>query len=130
MRTVVCRYGSFKFEVMPFGLMNAPSTFQRMVDKVLCSMPFARVYLDDVVVFSANMEDHMKHVREVFGATSTEVLKLKIIKCNFAMHSLNLLRHVVDATGANVGEGKVAIRGTPIPTSATELRIFLGLAGL
>lgn len=60
--TFVCRYGTFQFEVMPFGLMNAPSTFQRMMDGLLGGLQFAKVYLDDVVVFSKTMAAHMEHL--------------------------------------------------------------------
>ena len=59
---LVCRYGTFQFEVMPFGLMNAPSTFQRMMDGVLKDLPFVRVYLHDLVVFSESLDVHLDHL--------------------------------------------------------------------
>lgn len=55
----VCLYGTYRFEVKPFGLMNAPSTFQRMVDDVLKGLDFVRVYLDDLVIFSKTFENQM-----------------------------------------------------------------------
>lgn len=53
--TFVCRFGTYQFELMPFGLMNSPSTFQRLIDEVFKKFPFFRAYLDDVVVFSASL---------------------------------------------------------------------------
>lgn len=82
--TFVCRYRKFKYEVMFFGLMNAPSTFQPMMDYILREEPFARVYLDDVVKFSHSMEQQIEHLNIVFRAIQTAVLKLKISKCEFA----------------------------------------------
>lgn len=58
MTTFVCRYGTFQFEVMPFGLLNAPSTVQRMMDGLLSHLPLVRVYLDDAVIFSFSLKDH------------------------------------------------------------------------
>ena len=62
MTTFVCRYGTYKFEVMPFGLMNVPSTFQRMMDTIVLGLKFVLVYLDDVVVFSKTLEEHLRHL--------------------------------------------------------------------
>lgn len=64
MKTFLCRYGNFKFEAMLFGLVNAPSIFQSVIDKILCNMSFARVYPDDSLILSANMEDRVKHFRK------------------------------------------------------------------
>ena len=63
--TVVCKFGTYRFEVMPFGLMNASATFQRLMDKFLEGADFVRIYVDDVVVFSESEEDHMEHLRIV-----------------------------------------------------------------
>ena len=82
--TFVCRYGTFQFEVMPFGLMNAPSTFQRMIDGAFKDLPFIRVYLDDVVVFSESLDVHVDHLLQVFELIARSGLKLKLAKCSFA----------------------------------------------
>lgn len=55
--TFVCRCGTYQFDVMPFGLMNAPSTFQRMMDRLLGIFPFVKVYLDDLVIFSRDIKE-------------------------------------------------------------------------
>lgn len=73
--TFVYRYGTFQFEVMPFGLMNAPSMFQRMMDKILDGIPFPRVYLDDVIIFSATLREHVEHVTELVKLVFSHGLK-------------------------------------------------------
>lgn len=76
-----CRFGKIKFDVMPFGLMNDPSTFHWLMDRILKCFEFVRVYLDDVVIFSTNEEEHMKHLRIVIERIAGAHLKLKIKKC-------------------------------------------------
>lgn len=82
---------------MPFGLMNAPSTFQRMMGQVLADLPFVRVYLDDVILFSKSVEDHLEHFKTVMEPIATHGLKIKIIKCFFAKNEVDILGHIVDA---------------------------------
>ena len=95
MITFVCRYGTYNFEVMPFGLMNAPSTFQRMMDTIVLGLPFVRVYLDDVVLFCKNLEAHLINLQKVFDVNNEAGLKLKLSKCRFAQAKIKLLGHVV-----------------------------------
>ena len=126
----VTRYGTYQFEVMPFGLMNAPSTFQRMMDIVLKDLPFARVYIDDVVIFSKSLDEHLIHLKQVMSCIADNGLKIKLSKSFFAQSQIKLLGHVVDSEGIHVDEDKIlAIKATPTPTTKTELRSFLGLAG-
>ena len=128
--TFVCRYGTFKFEVMPFGLMNAPSIFQRMMDLIFRNCPFVRVYLDDVVFFSADLKEHVEHLSAVFATSAKHGLKLKVSKCSFAHSKIKLLGHVIDADGIAVDTDKIeVIKSAPIPVTTTEIRSFLGLAG-
>lgn len=128
--TFVCRYGTFQFEVMPFGLMNAPSTFQRMMDGIFRGLPFLRVYLDDVVVFSNSLSSHADHLLQVFGLIADNGLKLKIAKCAFAQSQTRLLGHVISGAGIKVDPEKITIiLNTPELRNVTELRSFLGLAG-
>ena len=128
--TFVCRYGTFKFEVMPFGLMNAPSIFQRMMDLIFRNCPFVRAYLDDVVVFSADLKEHIEHLCAVFATIAKHGLKLKVSKCSFAHSKIKLLGHVIDADGIAVDTEMIeVIKSAPIPVTTTEIRSFLGLAG-
>ena len=62
--TFICRYGTFKFEDMPFGLINAPATFQHMMDTLLKNLDFVRLYIDDIVIHSRTEHDHSVHLRE------------------------------------------------------------------
>lgn len=128
-RTIVCRFETFQFEVMPFGLMNAPSTLQRMMDQLMGDIPFVKVYLDDVVIFSKTMAEHIEHLRLVIGLVSQHGLKIKISKCEFAKETVSLPGHIVGKEGTYVDPSKIAvIRDTPTPKSQTELRSFLGIA--
>jgi hypothetical protein len=78
----VCEYGQYENNRMPFGLTNAPATFQRLMNKVLRSVLFecALVYLDDIIVFSRTMSDHMQHLNTVFQLLEQAGLKLKTKK--------------------------------------------------
>jgi Reverse transcriptase (RNA-dependent DNA polymerase) len=78
--TFVCKFGNFSFEVMPFGLMNAPATFQRMMDQILSGYPFVQVYIDDVVIVSSTLDEHVKHIREAVRLISSHGLKIKLQK--------------------------------------------------
>ena len=124
------RYGNFRFEVMPFGLINAPSTFQKMMDDILKDIPFARAYLDDVVIFSKSMDDHMRHVSAVFDRISSHRLRLLVRKCVFCQEKFHLLCHVVTPNGIEVDPEKVkVVSDAPAPTDKTGVRSFVGLAG-
>lgn len=128
--TFVCGFGTFQFEVMPFGLMNARSTFQKMMDQLFRNLRFVRVYLESVWVFSKSVEEHVLHLIEVLRVIAENSLKLRIAKCNFAQSQTRLLRDVVSSQGIKVAPQKVrAMREEPVLTNITELRSFLGLAG-
>lgn len=128
--TFVCRQGTFKFEVMPFGLMNAPSSFQRMMNSLLGHLKFVKVYLDVVVIFSKDMTKHMIHLRAVIELIAKHGLKVKISKCEFARTSVSSLGHIVDSKGVRVDPSKIqVILETSRPNSQTELCSFLGIAG-
>lgn len=93
--TFTCKYGTYSFEVIPFGLMNAPATFQRMMNDILRDVPFAGVYIDDVVIFSTNILEHLTHIRTVLELLASFNLKLKLRKCSFAKEEVELLGHIV-----------------------------------
>ena len=126
--TFVCRYGTYKFEFMPFGLTNAPSTFPRMRDAIVRGLPFVRVCIDVLVVFSKNLEAHLIHLQKVFDTINEAGPKLKLLECTLAQAKTRLLGYVVDKSGISVDQSKVGvIRNAPIPTTKTELRSFLEL---
>jgi hypothetical protein len=127
--TFVCKYGTFSFEVMPFGLMNAPATFQRMMDRILSQLPFVQVYIDDVVIFSKTLKEHVEHIFQTIKTIGAHGLKLKLSKCFFAHPEIKVLGHVVNEQGVSTDPDKVAIiQKCPRPMNATAVRAFLGLA--
>ena len=128
----ITRYGTYEFNVMPFGLCNAPATFQRLMNKVYkgIAYKYVVVYLDDTNVFSRTFDDHIKHLREVFTRIREAGLKLNIEKCNFWMKRLPFLGHIIEEKGISPDPDKIiAVQKIQPPKSVTQLRSFLGLAG-
>jgi hypothetical protein len=91
--------GKFQWRVMPFGLKNAPATFQRMMNKIFNDTAFAQCYLDDIVVYSKDFEEHLKHLEEVFTRLEENGLKCKQKKCHFFMKKVKLLGHIISEEG-------------------------------
>lgn len=111
--------------MMPFGLVNAPGTFHRMMDEVLRGLPFPMGYVDNVLIFS----DTLEHCRQVFERIKEARLKLKVTKLSFAQSEVKLLGRLVNDTGVKVDNGKVKdILEAPTTSNVTELRIFLRFA--
>lgn len=126
------RDGHFEFLVMPFGLRNAPATFQRLMNAVLRDLrsKCAKVYLDDVNVHSKSWEQHLADLREVFLRLRTANLRLNIEKCNFAQPRLVFLGFVVSQKGIEADPQKVQkMLAFQRPTTVQEVRSFLGLIG-
>ena len=87
---------------MPFGLTNAPSTFQHFMNEQLVDMEsFARMYMDDIIVFSCNVHEHMAHLRQVLAWMQARQIAVKERKCEFMRHRLTFLGHVVSAGGVS-----------------------------
>ncbi|XP_073510768.1 uncharacterized protein [Phyllobates terribilis] len=124
--------GLSEFTCMPFGLCNAPGTFQRLMECCLGHRNFETVllYLDDVIVYSKTYEDHLKHLAEVFEALASYGLKVKPSKCHLLKPKVQYLGHVVSADGVAPDPDKItAIKEWPSPSSVKEVRQFLGLVG-
>ncbi|CDH56333.1 retrotransposon ty3-gypsy subclass [Lichtheimia corymbifera JMRC:FSU:9682] len=125
------RYGSYEFLVLPFGLTNAPPTFQRLMNSVLgdCLDQFALVYLDDILIFSKTKEDHVKHVRHVLDRLRDAKLVANRKKCEFFKTELEFVGYLVSGAGILPSAAKVkAIQEWPKPTNVQEVRQFVGLA--
>lgn len=126
----VCRYGTFPIEVISFGLMNAPSTFHRMMDCVLRDLAFVRVYADEVLIFSEPLKDHVRYLIRVFELIKTSRLKIKTSKYSFVHAQTKLLGDVIGKESIEVHQEKISIIWSTLePRKETELRGFLGLAG-
>jgi len=128
-KTHQCHY---QFKVMPFGLTNAPAAFQCIMNQIL--QPFLRkfvlVFLDDILIFSATMEDHKHHLQRDLAELRKHRLFLKESKCSFAQSRLEYLGHIISAEGVSTDPNKIsAMLHWPAPTPFTELRAFLGLTG-
>ena len=121
--------GSFEFSRMPFGLCGAPSSFQRLMDKVMRGLPFVSTYIDDVLIHSTDDEMHAKHLNEVFMRLRKAGLTLRGKKCVIGTPQVTYLGHYFTGSGVTPDREKVkAVEEWPIPQNATEVRQFLGLA--
>lgn len=127
----VTRYGSYEFLVMPFGLTNAPATFCNLMNDVLYEFldRFVVVYLDDIVIYSESLDDHLDHLRQVFSRLREHQLYVKKEKCEFCRQEVMFLGHWISKGRIRMDEGKVkAIIDWSAPSKVPELRSFLGLA--
>ena len=121
-----------EFNVMEFGLCNAPATFQRLMDLVLGGLKWTRVlvYIDDIIVFSRDEEQHIRDVCEVFTALQRANLRAKLSKCHFMRGEVEYLGHRVDAEGVRPTERNVkAVTELKAPQDVSGVRSFLGMAG-
>jgi len=129
--TFIVRTGTYRFRRVPFGLCNAGSTFQRVMDLALNGLNFnmCLVYLDDIIVFSATVEEHMVRLRKIFDRLRAANLKLKSSKCSLMRAEVQFLGHVVSGEGVATDPAKIeVVRDWPAPTEVKEVRSFLGLA--
>jgi transposase InsO family protein len=126
------RYGQYEFLVMPFGLTGAPSTFMSLMNNILHPYldDFVVAYLDDVLIYSKTLEEHLVHVRKVLETLRTHKLYAKESKCEFLQKEVTFLGYIVGADGLKVDPGKVdAVKVWPVPTNISEVRSFLGFVG-
>ena len=113
---------------MPFGLRNAAQTFQQFIDQVLRGLHSCYANIDDVLVASANAEEHEEHLQAVFQRLSEHGIIINPDKCEFCVPQLNFLGHKITGQGIQPLEDKVSvIRDFPQPTSQSKVREFLGL---
>src|SRR5215204_3378126 len=123
--------GLYEFNVMPFGLCNAPATFQRLMHEVLGDLVYnkAPVYLDDVNVHSKTFEQHLQDLKEVFEKIRKAGLKLRIDKCHFCKREIEFLGYVVGRDRIKTSEKIIEkVKQYPRPTNLMETRGFIRLA--
>ena len=124
--------GLFEFNVMPFGLCNAPATFQRMMDRALNGLihKICLVYIDDIIVYGKTISDLMENLRIVLSRLRDYNLLLKPKKCNFFQTSVDFLGHVISGEGVRCDPMKCdKISAWETPNSLGDVRSFLGLVG-
>jgi hypothetical protein len=129
--TFITQFGTYQFIVMPFGLCNAPVTFQRLMNEVLDEFlwKFVVVYLDDLNVYSKTFAQHLDHLQQVFERLRQVGLKLNPEKCYFIKQELSFLGYLISPRGIHTDPAKVEkVKDFPVPQNLTQLRGFLGLA--
>ena len=128
----VTNEGLFQFRVMPFGLCNAPATFERLMDRVLCGMRWSRclVYLDDVISFGKSIPEALMRLEEVLARLSDFGLQLKAKKCTFMQTEVGFLGHIVGRSGLACDTEKLsAVRKWHEPNRVKAVRQFIGFVG-
>ena len=105
------RYGHYEYTVMPFGLTNAPATFQELINNVLRPYLdiFVIAYLDDILIYLEEEEQHTEHVKQVLQALDEYSLRLKLKKCEFHKTKVNFLGYVVGVNGVQMSEEKIEV---------------------
>lgn len=122
--------GLYQFKVMPFGLCNAPATFERMMDSLLRGFKWTTClcYLDDVVVYSPTFDTHLQRLSDILGLFRRAGLQLNSKKCHFGCRQIKILGHLVDSTGVQPDPEKIrAVTDFPTPRSVHDVRSFIGL---
>ncbi|KAJ0444029.1 putative nucleotidyltransferase, Ribonuclease H [Helianthus annuus] len=124
--------GLFEFLVLPFGLTNAPATFQGLMNAVF--KPLLRkkvlIFFDDILIYSKDLQQHLKDLREVLLIFRDNHLLAKKSKCSFAGSKVEYLGHVISQEGVATDQSKIeVIRDWPVPVTVKQLRGFLGLTG-
>ena len=128
----VTHMGTHTFNVMPFGLANAPSTFQRMMDRVLDGLLYKNcfIFIDDICVFSKNFDEHLVHLQQVFNRLEVNGLKIKLSKCHFFQSKVEFLGMEFSSTGCRPKTSNVeGILAYADPRSVKDIRSFLGMVG-
>ena len=123
-------FGHFEFRVVAMGLCNAPSVFQRMMNSIFRDQlnKSVLIYLDDILVFSKTLEEHIQHLQQVFDTIRKNQLSLKVNKCHFFQEELKFLGHIISKEGIKPDAEKVkVVLDWPTPVKQTDVRAFLGL---
>ena len=122
--------GSYSYKVLPQGLCNAPSVFQRLMNKLFREHlgKFVLIYLDDIIIYSKNVDEHAAHMETVLQILNEADLYISFKKCDFEKPELKFLGHIVGQEGIKVDPSKTkVIKDWPTPKSVTEVRSFCGL---
>ena len=122
--------GNYIFNKLPFGLMNSPNAFAMVMSEVLrgINWKFAQTYVDDILVYSSNFDQHLLHLQEIFDRLRRANLKLKPSKCHFAAKEVKYLGHKFTKEGIMVDEDKItSVLSYPRPKSQKDVRAYLGL---
>lgn len=128
----VTPHGLYEFIRMPFGLKNAPATFQRLMNDILRDYinKTCVVYLDDILIFSTSLQEHLRAITNIFKVLESHKLKVQIDKCAFMKKETAFLGHVITKDGLKPNPDKVdVIQKVELPRTEKQLKSFLGLTG-
>ncbi|GKA02966.1 putative reverse transcriptase domain-containing protein [Tanacetum coccineum] len=126
------RYGHYEFQVMPFGLANAPAIFMDLMNRVCKPYldKFMIVFIGDILIYYKNKKEHEEHLKLILRLLEKEELYAKFSKCEFWLSNIQFLGHVIDSEGIHVDPAKIeSIKDWASPKTPTKIRQFLGLAG-
>ncbi|GKA02017.1 hypothetical protein Tco_0674682 [Tanacetum coccineum] len=126
------RYGHYEFQVMSFGLTNAPAVFMDLMNRVCKPYldKFVIVFIDDILIYSKSKKEHEEHLRQILKLLKKEELYAKFSKCEFWISRVQFLGHVIDCRGIHIDPAKIeSIKDWASPKTPTEIHQFLGLAG-
>jgi hypothetical protein len=124
------KFGLYEYLVMPFGLTNAPATFQYLIESALHELigVCCEVYLDDVLVYSENKEEHIQHVRQVVQKLKSKGLPIKAKKCEFFKKEVPFLGHIIGNGEIKMDQSKIqSLLDWPTPETVKHVQQFLGL---
>ena len=124
--------GFYEFNRMPFGLVNAPATYQRLMEECFFGLhlDICYIYLDDLIIFSKTFEEHMDRLQKIFQRLREVNLKLSPKKCEFFKRKVRYVGHIVSSEGIEPDPQKVdKVKDWPTPTNPDEVRQFLGFVG-
>jgi hypothetical protein len=124
--------GHFEYVRMPFGLKNAPATFQRVMDNIMAGLQneLCMVYMDDIIIYSSTFDEHIKRLTQIFERLKKYNLKLQPDKCEFLRREVAYLGHMVTSEGVKPNPDKIkAVLDFPEPKNQRDIKSFLGLTG-
>ena len=130
--TFTSPFGSYRWLRLPFGVKNGPAAYSRLIMMALQSLPpgFTLAYIDDIIIYSRNMEEHIEHIRSVLGMHVRFGMKLNLAKCHMAKDQIEYLGHLVGEKGIRMIPSYVdRVLEWTLPTTAPQLRSFLGFTG-
>lgn len=125
-------FGHYEYIRMPFGLKNAPSTFQRLMNSVLREYinKICVVYMDDILIFSTSITEHIASINIIFKKLRESNLKIQINKCNFFCKETEFLGHVLTSKGIKINPKRIEnIKSLNLPTTQKQIKSFLGMTG-
>jgi hypothetical protein len=122
--------GHWEFTRMPFGLKNGPPTFQRMMNAIFADVPNTLIYMDDIIVYSSSLQEHIQDIRRVLQKLQQHNLQLQLDKSEFIRSDLLFLGHIISKDGIKPNPDKIkAVVDFPLPKTEKQIKQFLGLTG-